>query len=183
MPTLPHLEHAPELGADCLVAPGSWVVGDVRMGTGCTVLFGATVRGDTGDVIIGDDVNVQEGAVVHTETGMTTRIGDRVSIGHQAIVHGAQVGSDCLIGMGAIVLSGSVVGAGSIIAARALVPEGECVPPGSLVIGVPGKVVREVNDAERARIARTNAIYIRLRDEYRASWAGSTDDGAEEEQA
>lgn len=113
MPTLPYLNHAPVLGVDCLVAPGSWVVGDVRMGTGCTVLFGATVRGDTGDVIIGDDVNVQEGAVVHTETGMTTRIGDRVSIGHQAVVHGAHVGPDCLIGMGAIVLSGSVVGEGS----------------------------------------------------------------------
>jgi len=133
--------------------------------------------------VMGDDVNVQEGAVVHTETGMTTRVGDRVSIGHQAVVHGATVGADCLIGMGAVVLSGSVVGEGSIVAARALVPEGANIPPGSLVLGIPGRVVRGVSDDERARIARTNAVYTRLRGEYRASWAGRTDDGAEEEQS
>lgn len=183
MPVLPYLDRTPSLGPDCLLAPGSWVVGDARMGSGCIVLFGATVRGDTGDVVVGDEVNVQEGAVVHTETGMTTLIGDRVSIGHQAVVHGATVGADCLIGMGAVVLSGSVIGEGSIIGARALVPEGARIPPGSLVIGIPGRVVRSVSDDERARIARTSAVYERLRGEYRASWAGRTGDGAEEELA
>jgi carbonic anhydrase/acetyltransferase-like protein (isoleucine patch superfamily) len=125
------------------------------------------VRGDTAAVVIGADSNVQDGAVLHVDHGMPCVIGARVGIGHRAIVHGATVADDCLIGMGAVLLNGVRVGSGSIIGAGALCPEGFEVPPNSLVLGVPGRVVRQTTEAERGRIRATVESYLSLQEEHR----------------
>jgi carbonic anhydrase/acetyltransferase-like protein (isoleucine patch superfamily) len=169
MPIVPYRGELPTLAEDAYLAATAHVVGRVSIGARCSLWYGATVRGDTGSVEIGDDVNVQEGATVHTQTGIVTRIGNRVTLGHHALVHGATIGDDVLIGVNASVLNGATVGSGSIIAAHALVPEGKEIPPGSMVVGVPGKVVRQVSAAERGRILRTAEAYTRLGQEHRDS--------------
>jgi carbonic anhydrase/acetyltransferase-like protein (isoleucine patch superfamily) len=144
------------------IHPLAFVCGDVRLGARVSVWPTAVVRGDTASIEIGDDSNVQDGTVVHVDHGVPARIGRRVAIGHRAIVHGATVEDECLIGMGAILLNRVVVGRGSIIGAGALCPEGMVVPPGSLVLGVPGRVVRQTTPEEHERIARTVASYVAL---------------------
>ena len=127
----------------------------------------AVLRGDTDRIVVGEDSNVQDGTVVHVDRGVPTTIGARVAIGHRAIVHGATVEDDVLIAMGAILLNGVRVGAGSIVGAGALCPEGMVVPPQSLVVGVPGRVVRQTTEAERERIRRTVASYLELQTRHR----------------
>ena len=167
MPIVPHLDDVPVLGQDVYLAPTAYVIGKVRLGDRCSVWYGATVRGDSGAIEIGDEVSIQEAATVHTEDQRPARIGSRVTMGHHALVHAADVGDDCIIGVNASVLSGASVGSGSIVAAHAVVPEGKVIPPNSLVVGVPGRIVREVSEAERARIQRTKNNYQRLGREYR----------------
>ncbi|GAC1477535.1 MAG: hypothetical protein NVS1B4_20350 [Gemmatimonadaceae bacterium] len=145
----------------------AFVTGDVTVGDRASIWPFAVVRGDRAAIIIGRESNVQDGAVLHVDPGLPCTLGDRVAIGHRAVVHGATIGSDALVGIGAIVLNGAVVGSGSIIGAGALVTEGAQIPPGSLVIGVPGRVVRSVRDDERGRIARTVAAYVELQERYR----------------
>jgi carbonic anhydrase/acetyltransferase-like protein (isoleucine patch superfamily) len=169
MPIVPHLDDVPVLGQDVYLAPTAYVVGRVRLGDRCSLWYGATVRGDSGTVEIGDEVSIQEAATVHTEDDRLTKIGSRVTMGHHALVHAATVGDDCIIGVNASVLTGASVGSGSIVAAHAVVPEGRVIPPNSLVVGVPGKVIREVSDAERARIQRTKNNYLRLGANYRGA--------------
>ena len=169
MPALAYQGTLPELGADAFLAPTAYVVGRVQAGDDCSFWFGATVRGDTDTVTIGDRVNVQEAATVHTDAGHPVMIGDDVTLGHHAIVHGATIGDLVLVGINASVLSGAVVGSGSIIGAHALVPEGMEIPPDSLVLGVPGKVVREVRAAERTRIERSASGYVQLGAAYRSA--------------
>lgn len=169
MPVLPYLNYFPQVAEEVFVAPTAFVVGRVTIGPGSSIWFGCTVRGDTGSIVIGEGVNIQDGSTVHTQTGFETIIGNRVSLGHHALVHAAIVEDDVLIGINASVLTGAKVGRGSIIAAHALVPEGKEVPPRSLVVGVPGKVVREITEAEFARIRRTAENYQRLSREYRQS--------------
>jgi carbonic anhydrase/acetyltransferase-like protein (isoleucine patch superfamily) len=168
MPVLSYLDHQPEVAGSVFVAPNAYVVGRVRLGAESSLWFGATVRGDTGTVEIGEGVNVQEGATIHSQHDSPTVLGDDVSLGHLAIVHAATIGNGTLVAMQASVLSGAQVGAGSIIAAHALVPEGMVVPPLSLVMGIPGKVVRQVTENEAERAARTARVYRRLAKEYRA---------------
>ena len=167
MPVAPHLGRLPEIDETAYLAPTAYVVGKVRVGARTSIWYGATVRGDTGEVVVGDESSIQEAATVHTEGDRVTRIGNRVTMGHHALVHAAEVGDDCIIGVNASVLTGAKVGSGSIVAAHALVPEGREIPPNSLVVGVPGKVLREVSEAERERIMRTAANYVRLGQEYR----------------
>ena len=128
----------------------------------------AVLRGDTAAIVVGDESNVQDGTIIHVDEGVPCAIGNRVAIGHRAIVHGATVHDDCLIGMGAILLNRVVVGCGSIVGAGAVCPEGMVIPPGSLVMGVPGRVVRATSEDERSRIARTVASYVALQAQYRA---------------
>jgi len=142
------------------VAPGAVVVGEVTMGAGTSVWFNAVVRGDTAPVTVGAGTNLQDGAVVHVDQGQPALIGDRVTVGHGAVVHGCEVGDECLVGMGAIVLSGARLGAGSLVGAGALVREGQVVPAGSLVLGMPGKVVGVVTEVQRAGL-RTGAAHYR----------------------
>lgn len=144
------------------------VIGDVTLGARASVWPTAVIRGDTAPIVIGDDSNVQDGAVLHVDHGVPCTIGRRVAIGHRAVVHGATVHDDCLIGIGAIVLNRVVVGSGSIIGAGAVCTEGMEIPPNSLVIGVPARVRRETTNDERTRVARTVEAYLTLQDEHRA---------------
>lgn len=119
----------------------------------------AVLRGDTEEITIGAESNIQDGCVLHADPNFPCRIGNRCSLGHRAVVHGAIVEDDCLIGIGAIVLNGAVIGRGSLIAAGALIPEGVQVPPESVVMGVPGKVVRRTTQADLARIQHAAQHY------------------------
>lgn len=153
--------------ATAFVHPLAYVVGDVTLGPRVSVWPYASIRGDSDVITIGDDTNVQDGCVIHCDDGVPCHIGKRVGIGHRAIVHGAVVEDDVLIAMGAVLLNGVQVGSGSIIGAGAVVREGFVVPPNSLVLGVPGRLVRETTMQERDRIAKTVAAYIELQERYR----------------
>jgi len=138
------------------VADNATVLGDAEIGAGSGVWFGAVVRADTESIRIGRDTNIQDNCVLHADPGAPLTIGDRVSIGHVAVLHGCTVESDVLIGMGAVLMNHARIGSGSLVAAGAVVVEGTVVPPGSLVAGVPGKVRRELTDDELEHV-RTNA--------------------------
>ena len=139
------------------VADNATVLGDAEIGAGSGIWFGAVVRADTASIRIGRDTNVQDNCVLHADPGAPLSIGDRVSIGHLAVLHGCTVESDVLIGMGAIVMNNARIGSGSLVAAGAVVLEGTEVPAGSLVAGVPGKVRRPLTDEELEQV-RTNAL-------------------------
>lgn len=149
------------------IHPAAIVTGNVTLGKRVSVWPTAVLRGDSDTIVIGDDSNVQDGTIVHVDDGIPTRIGNRVAIGHRAIVHGATIEDDCLIAMGAILLNGVHVGTGSIVGAGAVCREGMSIPPNSLVLGVPGKVVRQTTDADRDRIQKTVESYLELQKRYR----------------
>ncbi len=157
----------PSIDPTAFVHPEALVFGDVTLGARASIWPTAVLRGDTDRIVVGDESNVQDGTIVHVDQGVPTMIGQRVAIGHRAIVHGASIDDDCLIAMGAILLNGVQVGRGSIIGAGAVCREGMRIPPNSLVLGVPGRVVRETTDAERARIARTVQSYLDLQQAHR----------------
>ncbi|HYD52401.1 MAG TPA: gamma carbonic anhydrase family protein [Gemmatimonadaceae bacterium] len=145
----------------------AFVCGDVVLGDRVSIWPTAVVRGDTDRIAIGDDSNVQDGTIVHVDHGVPTTIGRRVAIGHRAIVHGATIEDDVLIAMGAVLLNRVSVGTGSIVGAGAVCREGMVIPPNSLVLGVPGRVVRETTPDERARIAMTVRSYVELQERHR----------------
>ncbi len=149
------------------IHPLAYVTGNVTLGARVSVWPFAAIRGDSDVITIGDDSNVQDGCVIHCDDGVPCHIGKRVGIGHRAIVHGAVVDDDTLIAMGAVLLNGVRVGSGSIIGAGAVVREGFVVPPNSLVLGVPGRIVRETTTQERQRIAKTVESYLELQKRYR----------------
>ena len=150
----------PEIPDDCFIADNATIVGDVVLGRGCTVWFTAVIRGDVNSIRIGDDTNVQDGAVLHcTYQRAALTIGSRVSIGHRALVHGCTVADDVLIGMGAIVMDHAVVGAGCLIAAGAVVLERTVCEPGYLYAGVPAQKIKPVSEAQREGLRRTAANY------------------------
>lgn len=150
----------PRIHPTAYIAPTAVVVGDVELGGESSVWYTAVLRGDSAPIRIGSQSNLQDGTIVHVDEGVPCTIGDRVGVGHRVILHGCTVADDCLIGMGSILLNGVVVGRGSVIAAGALLPEGTQVPPGSLVIGVPGKVVRAVDEKLTKRIEQTWRHYV-----------------------
>jgi carbonic anhydrase/acetyltransferase-like protein (isoleucine patch superfamily) len=150
----------PTIGADCFLADNATVVGDVVLGRGCTVWFTAVIRGDVNSIRIGDETNIQDGAVLHcTYQKAALTIGARVSIGHRALVHGCTIEDDVLIGMGAIVMDHAVVGRGCLIAAGAVVLENMVCEPGYLYAGVPAKKIKSVSDAQAEGLRRTAANY------------------------
>jgi carbonic anhydrase/acetyltransferase-like protein (isoleucine patch superfamily) len=142
------------------VAHNATVRGDVGLGPQACVLFGAVLRGDVEPIRVGAQSNIQDLCCLHADPGFPCTIGQRVTVGHGAIVHGATVEDDCLIGIRAVVLNGAVIGTGSIVAAGALVPEGKIIPPHSLVMGMPGKVVRTTTPDDRAMIDRGWKHYV-----------------------
>lgn len=157
----------PTVHETAFIHPAAHVLGDVTLGARASVWPTAVLRGDTAAIRVGADSNIQDGTIVHVDHGVPCTLGDRVAVGHRAIVHGATVEDDVLVGMGAILLNRVVVGAGSIIGAGAVCREGMVIPANSLVVGVPAKVIRETTPAERERIARTVASYLALQVEHR----------------
>jgi carbonic anhydrase/acetyltransferase-like protein (isoleucine patch superfamily) len=131
-----------------MVADNATVVGDVRLGRDVGIWFGVTIRGDDSSIVIGDETNVQDNTCVHVDVGCPLRIGRGVTIGHGVIVHGVEIGDYALIGMGAIVLGGARIGEYALIGAGALIKENAVIPPRAVVLGMPGRVVREVTEAE-----------------------------------
>ncbi len=135
----------PTVDADAWVAPGAHVIGHVVLGPGASIWFGAALRGDNEPIIVGEGTNIQENAVLHTDMGYPLTIGEGCTIGHKAMLHGCEIGDNSLVGMGATILNGAVIGENCLIGAGALITEGKVIPDGSLVMGVPGKVVRALD--------------------------------------
>jgi carbonic anhydrase/acetyltransferase-like protein (isoleucine patch superfamily) len=153
-------EHEPTIHPEAWVAPGAVVVGRVTLGRAANVWYGSVLRGDDEEVVVGEECNIQDLCCLHADPGEPAVLEDRVSLGHKAMVHGAYIETGSLIGIGAIVLGGARIGAGSLVAAGALVPPGKTIPSGVLVAGVPGKVVRELRDGDRAVLAHTPPSYL-----------------------
>ncbi|MDP9848246.1 gamma carbonic anhydrase family protein [Streptosporangium lutulentum] len=159
----------PQIHPDAYVAPGATIVGRVRLGRAASVWYGAVVRGDNEAIEIAEECNVQDLCCLHTDPGEPVLLEQRVSLGHRAVVHGAHVEAGALVGIGAIVLNGARIGAGSLVAAGALVGPGKKIPAGVLVAGVPGRIVRELTDDDRASFARTSATYMAKAARHRAA--------------
>jgi len=155
------------LSEDWYVAPSASVIGRVRFGISASVWFNCVIRGDNDWIVLGDRVNVQDGSIIHTDAGVSVHLGADVSVGHGAILHGCSIGEGSLIANGAIVLDGATIGRRCLIAAGALVPPGKAIPDRSVVMGSPGKVVRQVADRELTMMAETTEHYVARIREYR----------------
>ena len=154
--------HAPSLPDDgrCWVAPGAHVIGEVALGVDVGIWFNASVRGDRAPIRIGARSNVQEGAVLHADPGFPLTVGEGVTIGHRAVVHGCTIGDNSLIGMGAVVLNGARIGANCLVGAGALVTENKSFPDGSLIVGAPARAARALDDAAIADLRRSAQTYV-----------------------
>jgi carbonic anhydrase/acetyltransferase-like protein (isoleucine patch superfamily) len=158
----------PKIHPSAFIAPSAAVMGDVSLGEEASVWYGTVLRGDMAPIRIGSRSNLQDGTIVHVDHGVPCIIGNRVGVGHRVILHSCTVEDDCLIGMGSILLSRVTVGRGSVIAAGAILREGMSIPPGSLVMGVPGKIVRPVDAALSRRIEETWQHYLEQAKRHRA---------------
>lgn len=150
-------------------APSADLVGDVRLGERASVWFGAVIRADNTPIFIGDDSNIQDGAVCHSDPGFPLTIGARVTVGHQAILHGCTIADDCLIGMGARILNGAMLASDCLVGAGALVTEGKSFPAGSLIVGAPARPVRQLTEEEKQALRISAAHYA----EKAARYAGT----------
>lgn len=162
MPTI-----EPTIPASAWIAPTATVRGKVTLGDHVSVWFSAVIRGDEDEVRVGDGSNIQDGAVLHVSSGFPCIIGTEVTVGHGAIVHGCTVEDGALIGMRATVLDGAVIGVGAMVGAGAVVPPGMMVPPHTLVLGIPAKIVGELNDRQRAMTILAAQHYLERKEEYR----------------
>ena len=150
---------APKLGAGAWVAPSADLIGDVRLGNHSSVWFGAVIRADNTPIIIGDESNIQDGAVGHSDPGAPLTIGARVTVGHQAILHGCTIGDGALVGLGARVLNGAIIGEKCLLGAGALVTEGKRFEAGMLIVGSPARVLRALSEQELAMLELSAAHY------------------------
>ena len=157
----------PTIHPTSFVAPTAVVIGSVTLGADSSVWYQAVLRGDLAPIDVGAETNIQDGTVVHVDTGIPCTVGRRVGVGHRVILHGCVVEDECLIGMGAVVLNRVRIGTGSVVAAGAVIPEGMVIPPRSLVMGVPGRIVRPVDAELSQRIAATWARYVELARDHR----------------
>ena len=157
---------APTLAEGAWAAPSADLIGDVRLGPRASIWFSAVIRADNTPILIGEESNVQDGAVGHSDPGAPLTIGARVTVGHQAILHGCTIGDQALVGMGARVLNGAVIGANCLVGAGALVTEGKTFDPGMLIVGVPARVVRPLTGAEIAALALSAAHYAQKAGQY-----------------
>jgi gamma-carbonic anhydrase len=167
MPVYPYRQVHPKLGADCFVAPGAHVIGDVELGDQVSVWFGTTIRGDVFHIRIGDRSNVQDNSVIHVTTDRhPTIIGCDVTIGHRAILHGCTIEDGALIGMGAIVMDRAVIGKNALVAAGSLVTEGTIIPANTLAVGSPAKPRRTLSEKELAHLKWSAEHYAEIAQDY-----------------
>ncbi|MFF3175578.1 gamma carbonic anhydrase family protein [Streptomyces sp. NPDC057900] len=160
----------PDIDPSAFTAPTSVVIGEVTMAAGSSVWYHAVLRADCGPIVIGAGSNIQDNCSVHVDPGFPVTVGERVSVGHNAVLHGCTVEDDVLIGMGATVLNGAHIGTGSLVAAQALVPQGMRVPPGSLVAGVPAKVKRQLTQEELDGVKFNAVGYVELAKAHREAF-------------
>lgn len=165
---VPFGDKQPRIAPDAFIAPSATIIGDVTIAAGASVWFGAVLRGDVEPIVIGERSNVQDNAVIHCDPGHPATIGAGVTVGHLAIVHGATIGDNTLVGMGSTVMNGARVGAESVVGARALVAEGKEFPDRSLVVGMPARLVRELDSDSIARIYHSADTYAARAQRYRA---------------
>jgi carbonic anhydrase/acetyltransferase-like protein (isoleucine patch superfamily) len=158
----------PQLAAHAWVAPSADLIGDVRLGSRASAWFGAVIRADNTPIIVGEDSNIQDGSICHSDAGSPLTIGARVTIGHQAILHGCTISDDCLIGMGARVLNDAIIEPECIVGAGALITEGKRFESGSLIIGAPARSVRRITDKERRMLRMSAAHYAEKAAQYAA---------------
>lgn len=158
---------ADRVASDVFLAPGAVVLGDVTIGAQSSIWYQVVIRGDTAPISIGEETNIQDGSVLHADPGFPCQIGNRVTVGHGAIVHGATVEDDCLIGIRATILNGAVIGKGSLIGAGALITERMVIPPGSVVLGQPGQVKRQTSARDLERITHATKHYVHAAAVYR----------------
>jgi carbonic anhydrase/acetyltransferase-like protein (isoleucine patch superfamily) len=162
----------PVIHPDAWVAPGAVVVGQVTLGRASSVWYGCVLRADDDEIVVGAECNIQDLSCLHVDAGEPAVLEDRVSLGHRAMVHGAHIETGALVGIGAVVLGRARVGAGTLIAAGTVVLPGTAVPAGVLMAGVPGRIVRELTDADRQTFADTAAHYVERSARHRAAiWA------------
>ncbi|MGH3147047.1 MAG: gamma carbonic anhydrase family protein [Rubrobacter sp.] len=166
---LPHGDAVPKVADSAWVAPGAYVIGDVHLGEESSVWYGAVLRGDTEPIRIGARTNVQDGCVLHADPGFPAVVGTGCVVGHKAILHGCEIGDNCLIGMNATILNGAKIGEDSIVAAGAVVPENKEFPPRSLIVGVPAKTAREVNEEQTKSITDGVREYVERAGAHRQS--------------
>ena len=159
--------HTPAVDATAFVASNATLIGRVTLASNSSVFYGSVLRGDTDSISIGVGSNVQDNVSMHTDEGIQLVVGNGVSIGHGAVVHGCVIEDDCLIGMGATILNRALIGRGSLVAAGAVVLEGTVIPPGSLVAGVPAKVRRELTEEEIAGVRHNATHYVALAAQHR----------------
>ena len=158
----------PSVNPSAWVAPSADLIGDVHLGNRCSVWFGAVIRADNTPIVLGDETNFQDGAIGHSDPGAPLTLGARVTVGHQAILHGCTVEDEALIGMGARILNGAVIGAQCIVGAGALVTEGKRFEPRSLIVGSPARAVRQLDDAQAAMLRLSAAHYAEKAARYAA---------------
>ncbi len=161
----------PSLGHGVWIADNATVIGDVRLGDNASVWWSAVLRGDNDPISIGANSNIQDGSVLHTDDGVPLTMGANVTVGHLVMLHGCTIGDGALIGIKSVILNGATIGANSIIGANSLIPEGKVIPERSLVMGSPGKVVRELTDEEVARLQWSAQHYVENARRYRAGLA------------
>lgn len=161
-------EVAIRIDPSAFIAPGAVVLGDVTLGPRASVWYTAVLRGDTAPIVVGEASNVQDGSIIHVDAGVPATVGARVGIGHRVVLHGCTVEDECLIGMGSVLLNGVHIGTGSVVAAGAVVPEGLRAPPGSVLVGVPARITRAVDDALRSRIQATWQHYVTEAERHRS---------------
>lgn len=159
---------APQIGEGAWVAPSADLIGDVSIGPRASVWFGAIIRADNTPISLGEETNFQDGAIGHSDPGVPLTIGARVTIGHQAILHGCTVSDDCLIGMGARVLNGAFLGPECLVGANALITEGKRFEDGGLIVGVPARLIRPLTEAEKAGLRLSAAHYAEKAARYAA---------------
>ena len=160
---------APQMAASSWVADSAQVMGRVVLGEDASVWFGTVVRGDTESITIGAGSNIQDASVLHADYGKPLVVGERVTVGHQVMLHGCTIGDGSLVGIGAVVLNGARIGKGCIVGANTLIPEGKVFPDRSLIVGSPGKVVRELSDEDVARLKKSAEHYVDNAARYRDS--------------
>jgi len=150
----------PQVGDNAWIAPNATVIGNVHLGANASIWWNATVRGDNDPIHIGDNSNIQDGSVLHTDEGVPMRIGNNVTVGHLVMLHGCIVGDGSLIGIGSVILNRAVIGKGCIVGANTLIPEGKVFPDRVLIVGSPGKVIRELTDDDVTKLKKAAEHYV-----------------------